>query len=233
MTVGSYSKTGTKHKVNQDSFFVKNEKNECICFVADGMGGHNAGDVASKTAVEILSALSSTGTAEIMKVLKEANETIFRKSKENEQLEGMGTTVVLASIKDGKATVVNIGDSRAYLVSKKKIEQVSTDHSYVQKLVNEGTITSNEAKKHPMRNVITQALGVGETFEPAIKEITFEKNDCLLLCSDGVSGSLAEEDIQKICTTLSPSEAAEKLCESAVENGAADDVTAIVVQIDR
>lgn len=231
MIAGSFSMMGTKHKVNQDSFYLKCEGKKCLCAVADGMGGHNAGDVASKTAIDIVSAISKADVKNILSAIDEANKTILEMSTCDKSLEGMGTTVVLASINKEDGIIVHVGDSRAYSVSRNFVKQITVDHSYVQELVNTGKITSAEAKKHPMRNIITQAVGVGESVQPNVKEVTFGKEDILLLCSDGVSGSLTEEEIITCCYEGMPSEAAEKLCRLAVKNGATDDVTAIVVRI--
>lgn len=231
MKVGSYSMMGTKHKVNQDSFFAKSAGKKCLCFVADGMGGHNAGDVASRAAVEIIGAVKNYDKKNILKAVEKANETIKSMSECDTSLEGMGTTLVLAAINGEEGLIINIGDSRAYGINRTVVKQISTDHSYVQRLLDEGKITLEEAKNHPMKNIITMALGVSDTVEPAVREVTFGKDDILLLCSDGVSGSVSDEEINTCCYENMPEEAAENLCRLAVKNGATDDVTAIVIRI--
>ncbi len=231
MLAGSFSMMGSKHKVNQDSLFLKCEGKKCLCAVADGMGGHNAGDVASRTAVEFISAISKPELKNILQSIVDANKAILEMSTVDKSLEGMGTTVVLAAINKENGVIVHVGDSRAYGISRNHAKQITVDHSYVQELVDDGKITSAEAKNHPMKNIITMAVGVGEVIQPNVKEVTFCKDDILLLCSDGVSGSLSEEEMINCCFEYMPSEAAEKLCRLAVKNGATDDVTAIVVRM--
>lgn len=231
MIAGSYTMMGSKHKVNQDSHFLKCEGKKCLCAVADGMGGHNAGDVASRTAVEFISAISKADVKNILKAINEANSAILQMSSVDKSLEGMGTTVVLAAINKDEGIIAHVGDSRAYGITRNYAKQITVDHSYVQELVDDGKITSAEAKTHPMKNIITMAVGVGENIQPNIKEVTFGKEDILLLCSDGVSGSVSEEEMVNCCYEYMPAEAAEQLCRLAVKNGATDDVTAIVVRI--
>ena len=232
MIAGSYSMMGSKHKVNQDSMFLKCQGKKCLCAVADGMGGHNAGDVASRTAINIIGNIMHSDEKSLALAFEEANRAIFGMSECDKSLEGMGTTIVLAAINKYTCTVMHVGDSRAYGVTQNHIKQITTDHSYVQELVDNGKITPNEAKNHPMKNIITKAVGVSDSVTPNIKQITFNKNDILVLCSDGVSGALSEEEIITCCHEHMPPEAAEALCRLAVKNGATDDVTAIVVKID-
>ncbi len=232
MIAGSYSMMGSKHKVNQDSFLLNCENKKCLCVVADGMGGHNAGDVASRTAINIISDLSRIDEKNLFKAFEDANKAIFDMSACDKSLEGMGTTIVLASINKNLCTVMHVGDSRAYGITQNNVKQITTDHSYVQELVDTGKITAVEAKNHPMKNVITKAVGVSDSITPNVKEITFAKNDILLLCSDGVSGAVSEEEMLTCCHENYPQEAAEALCRLAVKNGATDDVTAIVVKFD-
>ena len=231
MVAGSFSMMGTKHKVNQDSFFLKCQGKKCLCAVADGMGGHNAGDVASRTAIEIIGNLNRIDEKNILEAFEEANRTILEMSTCDKSLEGMGTTIVLAAINKDEAIIVNVGDSRAYGISRSFAKQITVDHSYVQELLDGGKITSAEAKNHPMKNIITMAVGVGEKITPKIKEVTFGKEEILLLCSDGVSGALSEEEMISCCYENMPDKAAESLCRLAVKNGATDDVTAIVVRM--
>ena len=231
MIAGSFSLIGSKHKVNQDSFYLKCEGRKCLCAVADGMGGHNAGDVASRTAIEFISSISKPDIKNILQSILDANKSILEMSTVDKSLEGMGTTVVLAAINKENGIIVHVGDSRAYGISRNHAKQITVDHSYVQELVDDGKITSSEAKIHPMKNIITMAVGVGEIIQPHIKEITLAKDDILLLCSDGVSGSVSEEEMINCCYENMPAEAAEQLCRLAVKNGATDDVTAIVVRM--
>ncbi|MBQ3054193.1 MAG: Stp1/IreP family PP2C-type Ser/Thr phosphatase [Clostridia bacterium] len=223
---------GTKHRVNQDSFYVKQEGKKSLCIVADGMGGHNAGDVASKNAIEILSKIKKFDEKTIKSAITEANNSIFDMSKCDKSLEGMGTTVVMALVKGENATIVNVGDSRAYGINRMVAKQITIDHSYVQELISDGKITLAEANKHPLKNIITKAVGVAESVEPNICEVTMGKDEIILLCSDGVSGAVSEEEMIACCYEYIPPQAAEMLCRLAVKNGATDDVTAIVIRID-
>ncbi len=231
MRVGSYSMMGTKHKVNQDSFFVKNAGKKILCFVADGMGGHNAGDVASRAAVEIIGSVKNYDKKTVLNAINEANSNIKSMSECDSSLEGMGTTLVLAVLNGENGYIVNVGDSRAYGVNRTVVKQISTDHSYVQNLIDEGKITAEQAKNHPMKNVITKALGVSDSIEPAVRDLTVGKDDIILLCSDGVSGSVSDEEIKLCCFENIPETAAENLCRLAVKNGATDDVTAIIIRM--
>lgn len=231
MIAGSYSMIGSKHKVNQDSFYLKCEGKKCVCAVADGMGGHNAGDVASRTAVDFISQISKPDLKNILQAIIDANKAIYEMSSVDKSLEGMGTTIVLAAINKENGLIVHVGDSRAYGITRTHAKQITVDHSYVQELVADGKITSAEAKNHPMKNIITMAVGVSDVIKPNIKEVTFSKDDILLLCSDGVSGAVSEEEMISCCFENMPAEAAEQLCRLAIKNGATDDVTAIVVRM--
>ena len=231
MMVGSFSMMGTKHRVNQDSFFTKTAGKKCLCFVADGMGGHNAGDVASRVAVEIVGSVKKFDKETVLNAINEANSNIKSMSECDASLEGMGTTIVLAVLNGEKGYIINVGDSRAYGMNRTVVKQISTDHSYVQNLLDEGKITAEQAKNHPMKNIITRALGVNDIVEPSIRDLTVAKEDIILLCSDGVSGALSDDEIKICCYENLPETAAENLCRLAVKNGATDDVTAIVIRM--
>ena len=231
MIAGSYSMMGSKHKVNQDSCYVNCNGKKCLCAVADGMGGHNAGDIASASAIRIISSMKQTDEKSILKAFNDANKEIYEMSTCDTSLSGMGTTIVLAFINKEFGLIANVGDSRAYCVSRSSVRQITVDHSYVQELINSGKITRIEAKTHPMRNVITMAGGVGSEITPNIKEVTFDSEDILLLCSDGVYGALSDEEIIQCCFEEMPEQAAETICRLAVKNGATDDVTAVVVRM--
>ncbi|MDP4118217.1 MAG: protein phosphatase 2C domain-containing protein [Bacillota bacterium] len=231
MTTGSYSMMGSKHKVNQDSFYLCNEDRRCLCVIADGMGGHNAGDVASKTVTEIFSKIKKFDEKTILNTIEEADRTIKSMSLCDKSLEGMGTTIVLAALNKNSAVIANVGDSRAYGINKKIVKQITSDHSYVQQLIDEGKITSFEAEHHPMKNIITMAIGTGGNIKPNVINVIFDDEDILLLCSDGVSGALSEEEMQRCCFEHMPQQSAEEICRLAVKKGATDDVTAIVVRM--
>lgn len=232
MMVKGYSITGTKHISNQDGFFMKEEPGKpYIYMAADGMGGHAAGDIAAKTAINIISGnLNEFSKEAIQKAINEANTCILEKSKSSAELEGMGTTVVLCMRSENKVMIAHVGDSRAYVIEDGVIKYVTKDHSYVQQLVDGGEITAQEAKTHPMKNIITNAVGVQETVKCDIVEIEVNDNCIITLCSDGVSNVMTDEELAEISESKTENPARE-LCEKAQELDSRDDVTAIVINL--
>ena len=227
---------------------VRSENQDCIRFVSntlpsfgilalcDGMGGAKAGSVASEIA---LSAFISR-TVENLTLRKPkapldesaadavsyANTCVFERSTCDNECAGMGTTLVAAIIKGRQCCIANVGDSRAYLISNGEIAQITRDHSFVEDMVDRGSITREQARNHPRKNVITRALGAEETVECDCFSPTFKKNDLLLLCSDGLSNTLTDEEILEIskrCKNLA--DMAKELLDLALSRGAPDNVT--------
>ncbi len=231
MIAGTYSKTGVKHEKNQDSFFACSEGDRGKFIVADGMGGHAAGDVASKMAIEIIGKETDKYTKKsVSEAIAKANTAILNKAAEEKELEGMGTTIAMCIVDKKKITVTHIGDSRVYIIKDGEIKFVTKDHSYVQQLVENGELSEEDAKMHPMKNIITNALGVQDTVTEETTEI--EKDfDYIVICSDGVSNLLSDSEIISITEENTPEKAAQVLCETAQKAGSTDDLTAIVIDL--
>lgn len=232
MMVKGYSITGTKHIGNQDGFFIREESGKPYMYItADGMGGHAAGDVAAKTAIDtIKEKLTDFSAKAITEAVNDANINIFAKAKSSPELEGMGTTVVLCMRKGNKIIIAHVGDSRAYVIENGIIKYVTKDHSYVQQLVDDGEISAQEAKAHPMKNIITNAVGVQEIVNVDIAELEVNDNSVITLCSDGVSNVMTDERLAEISSDCSD-DPAKTLCEEAQKLGSSDDVTAIVINL--
>lgn len=238
-----YAKTdiGKARQMNQDFYYIS-QKNEdmCLCILADGMGGYNGGEIASSLATnsakeyieENFDKIEHT-EKEVMNLIKYAmeyaNKAVLEKSKENEELEQMGTTLEICIIYNGKAYIGHIGDSRIYRIRKNIIRRITTDHSYVEKLVKDGTITREEAFYHPKKNMLMKALGCNEAIEPDIMVKEFLENDIILMCSDGLTNMLTEEAIYNIVQE-EPKTACEKLVKKANENGGYDNISVILIK---
>lgn len=224
--------TGRTRDVNEDSVYAGTGEGWCLLAVADGMGGHAAGDVASEAAIEAFAEFVeprlTDGARDVAGVLTSgvtaANDRLQKMIEEDRSLEGMGTTLVAAVVEDGFATLVNVGDSRAYHVADDTIEQVTVDQSLVQQLVEQGEITPEEAATHPQRNVVSQALGTSESVEPDIYEQSIDGR--LLLCSDGLPEEVPDPSIRELIAAADElGAAADALIERANENGGSDNVT--------
>ena len=203
--------------------------------VADGMGGHNAGDYASSHAVRILvDEIREDTDYNPVKVIRHAIETanteIIEQAQKDEKLRGMGTTMVVATIVGQYAYVANVGDSRLYLIND-KIRQLSKDHSLVEEMVRLGGIKAEEARNHPDKNIITRAIGVKENVEPDIYEYRLKKGDIILMCTDGLSNMVEDEDMFNIVKgSRDVVEAVQMLIEKANSNGGRDNIGVIVAE---
>lgn len=229
--LGHCTHTGIKRDHNEDTYGVSYANH--IWLVADGMGGHDQGEVASAMARDAILFYFNEG-----KSLKEsiilANETIINSSQERGADLPMGTTIVVLSIKSDKYEIAWVGDSRIYKYSNSKLEAVTTDHSYVQELVDQDLITMDQARVHPHRNVVTQALGVTDNSEIKVStgEGILAKGDKFLLCSDGLSEEVNDEEISRIISKpLHPQEITDQLIMAALESGGSDNVTVMVLEI--
>lgn len=236
-----YSKIdkGIVRNSNQDAYFAGEISQEVtFAVVCDGMGGAKAGNVASTAAVKSISEYiansyrSNMSLDDITKMLRNAiisaNIEIYDMAAQNEQLQGMGTTVVAAVVRNGNAVVANVGDSRVYLLDD-NITQLTTDHSIVQTLIESGKITAEDAKVHPRKNVITRALGAESDVAVDIAEYNLSENNTLLLCTDGLTNFVSEEDILKTFKENDISVVSEKLVELANEGGGGDNITAVTL----
>ena len=198
---------GMQRKENQDRIYMPAINDDTKLFiVADGMGGANAGGVASSMAIEYVKQLILEKFDEVKEdriflqdLIKDAiigaNKYIYEKSLENEQYSGMGTTIVVAIVYKGKVFIGHVGDSRIYRIRKHIIRQLTKDHSYVQILVQNGTITREEAENHPQKNMLVKALGCEETVEPDVMVKGFLKDDILLMCTDGLTNMIKVNEI--------------------------------------
>ena len=238
----SYSVTdvGQKRQVNQDYVYASEEpvgNLPNLFVVADGMGGHNAGDFASSFAVQTLvHTIQEDENQNPIKIIRnaveEANWKVLEESKLHVEMSGMGTTMVLVTIIDDYAYVANVGDSRLYLIED-QILQITKDHSLVQEMVRRGLITKEEAREHPDKNIITRVLGIGPEVEVDLFDIHLKDNSTLLLCSDGLSNMVSDEDIWRIINTSRElKEAGMRLVSLANENGGKDNIAVVLVQPD-
>lgn len=238
MKTFSISDVGKKRSMNQDYMYSMEKPVGALpnlFIVADGMGGHNAGDYASRHTVEMIEQFvketTLTEPVAIMKAaIERANEQIVRDAKEHGELEGMGTTVVMASICDKRMTVANVGDSRLYVVNE-KMKQITTDHSLVEEMVRMGRIDKLEVKDHPKKNVITRAVGAAPEIEADIFEVELTEGDMVLMCTDGLTNMVEDLDICNIIRRQRDvAEAAERLVETANANGGKDNITVLVIE---
>jgi len=242
MLIEAWSQTdvGLKRGSNQDSVFVDHEMR--LYIVADGMGGHSGGEVASQMAVQTIAAVirqsqdlsRDTDTPEntLRRAYLKASERIYQRTqKENPELKGMGTTAVTIWVKDGKAFIGNVGDSRAYLFQNPHLWQLTEDHSLVAEQIRAGLLTPEGAKSFAGRNIITWSVGFDGAVDCDILVRTLQKGDIYLLCSDGLTGQVSDKQLQEIFKTMEPKKAVPVLIEEGKKNGGDDNVTALVVQV--
>lgn len=229
---------GIVRATNQDSCFVTIfDDGSCFAVVCDGMGGPNAGDVASEIAVKNISERFVAGwrpkiTVESVKNLlstsiSAANICVYDAAEADEKYRGMGTTVVAAVLMDEILVIAHVGDSRAYLISD-HIQLLTKDHSLVQELVDSGQITDSDAKNYPYRNVITRAIGISEHVDIDFSERRVEASDKIMLCSDGLTNFISEKDIYKIISDNDIDVVSDILVNTANSNGGGDNITAVV-----
>jgi len=233
LRAGGATDVGLVRAHNEDRFLA----DEGLFAVADGVGGHKAGEVASQTAVETLQREFTEPTTDaLIDAVKTANRTVWNLAETNTDQRGMGTTLTaIALVDDGgeeRLAVVNVGDSRAYLLQHGELEQLTEDHSLVEQLVREGQLTPEEAQVHPQRSIITRALGLDPEVEVDSWELTPYKGDRLLLCSDGLTNEVSDEQIASTLRTVSdPEEAAHQLVQEARDHGGSDNITCVVVDV--
>ncbi len=252
------SDTGRVRSANQDSFVIQNIcQNAALCVVCDGMGGAKSGNVASENAVKVFvkktlkyaAPMISDGSLHLTSddaciilndAALDANRAVWRKSLSSSAYQGMGTTLVAALVCGDTVYVINVGDSRLYLISNHSITQITHDHSYVQCLIDNGSLSVEDARTHPYRNRITRAVGISNELEPDIYSITLSKLESyyLLLCSDGLCGQLTPEELYEIIAADSEFDDADaeladktdKLIAAANEAGGPDNITAVLLK---
>ena len=240
MQVFAKTDIGRERKLNEDYYYAAKPDDKIKLFIlADGMGGYNGGEVASKMAVEKAKTYieknfnkNKESKEKIEQLLKDAvrysNEEVYKKSVSKKELQGMGTTLDICLIYNSKIYIAHIGDSRVYRIRKDFIRKITRDDSYVQTLIEDGKITKEEAFNHPKKNMITKALGCTPEVEPEIYTKTFIKNDIILMTSDGLTNMVKEEEIKNIIKN-DKENSAESLVQKANENGGYDNITVVII----
>ena len=243
MQYWALSDPGAVRTQNQDAYQVeKLDKNTLLCVVCDGMGGAKSGNVASTLASDVFAQevkrtwtpdMSDDRLEQILRgAVKLANFTVYDQAQQFEEFSGMGTTLVALLIRGKEATVVNVGDSRAYYITADGIRQITTDHSLVQMMIDRGELTKEKAKHYPGKNLITRAIGTESQVECDVFTLDAEKDACFLLCTDGLSNLM---DDQEILFEVAHSQDREKCCERLLDitkkRGAPDNVTSVLVAL--
>ncbi len=236
MKIGMNSHVGKVRKLNEDAYSFRNENGILLITVADGMGGHNAGEIASDATVKSIEEyIFLNDLTKTKKVLQHAvlfaNTVVFKKSETETGYVGMGTTVTTLLMYEDSIYIANVGDSRTYLLRDDKLRQITKDHSYVQRLVDSGYLTKSEAKFHPRSNVITRAIGTDESVKVDIFKMDIKCGDVYILCSDGLTNHVEDEYIQQVLKMeIEPDEKIENLINKALEEGGSDNITVAIVQ---
>lgn len=243
LDVAQLTDVGRKREHNEDNMAYVIPKDPqvmavkgALFIVADGMGGHAAGEVASEIAVDTVSNVYYMDDNEdvagpLLSAIKRANVAIHQRAAENMLRSGMGTTCVAAVLRGNMAYIANVGDSRAYLIRQGQARQISQDHSWVAEQVRAGLLTEDQARTHAQRNVITRCLGTQADVEVDVFREPVQEGDTLVLCSDGLSGLISDEELMRIVERAVPQESVYHLVERANENGGPDNITAIVVRV--
>ena len=232
---------GCVRKMNQDAYEIRQlDRNTLLCVVCDGMGGAKSGNIASSLAVDVFSQeIQRTWTPnmewdkadQIMKsAVKLANFTVYDQARQFEEFDGMGTTLVAAFIRGRQVSFVNVGDSRAYIINQKGIIQVTRDHSVVQLMVDRGELTSEMAKNYPGKNLITRAVGTESMVSCDVFRRELSKGDYLLLCSDGLSNMMDDQEILfEVVHGVNKERCCKRLLDIAMSRGCPDNVTCVLV----
>lgn len=224
------SHIGYKRKDNEDRFLIKELQDLTILAVADGMGGHAGGEIAAQIVIDAFSEYKfseKTLKKDLKTVLKNAQKGIFKKTAENPGLDGMGSTLTAAVLYKNTVSWIHVGDSRLYLLHNKEIRQITRDHTFIQDLIDDGTITLEQAHTHPLRSVLDQCMGCDE-IEPDTGVFHLIKGDRILICSDGLTKHLSDLKIKSILAENTVREAGRQLISTALEMGGTDNVTVIV-----
>ncbi len=241
--IKAYAKSdvGKIREKNEDYYEISNSLDEVQLYIlADGMGGASGGEIASKLAVQKAKKYILNNFKDIEKdkdsiiqlvasSMEYANMCVYEEAQKNAELEGMGTTLEIALIYNNKVFIGHIGDSRIYRIRKAFIRKLTQDHSYVQKLVKDGTITQEQAEKHPQKNILLKVLGCNAFIEPDVMVKGFLKDDILVMCSDGLSNMVAQDDIYKMASK-DIEQATIELVNKANENGGFDNITVVIIK---
>ncbi len=242
MFIYACSDVGKVRNINQDSYYYSDDSKLPLFVVADGMGGHNAGEVASTIAIDTIKDIYekekeniTEGYLEIPRfinsVLFDANEKILKEAKENKSCVGMGTTITLGIIFNNEIFIGHMGDSRAYLFRKPELYQLTQDHSLVAELVRNGSISSEEAVNHPQKNIITRALGTNSNIKVDITNRELESGDLIILCTDGLTNLVNDLQIKEVLVnSLELPQACSLLIDAANESGGYDNTTVMIIR---
>jgi PPM family protein phosphatase len=228
--VGAKSDVGKMRTDNQDSYLA----DEPVFAVADGVGGHLGGDVASATAIRVIREGTQGGARadQLEELLQRVNSAIWEKSQSATHLRGMGTTCTLVLLENGSAHLAHVGDSRAYLYRSGELSQVTEDHNLVGRMLSEGRLSREEAAHHPQRNIITRALGLDPNVDVDLLTLELTEGDRLIICSDGLSSMVDEQTLAGIMSgERDPQAAAERLIEEANEAGGEDNITVVLIDV--
>jgi len=226
VAVGAASDIGQVREGNEDSYLVIAP----LYAVADGMGGHRGGEVASNLALETVQTLFEQGSGTLAEQVEQANRAVFDRSQKDRSVSGMGTTLTAALIDGGRVHLAHVGDSRAYLFRAGELSLLTEDHTLVHKMVVEGEITEEEAETHPHRSILTRALGVDAAVQVDESDVEVAGGDRILLCSDGLTGMVSDEQIQEILgRNPDPQPAVDELVKEANRAGGIDNITAVIL----
>jgi serine/threonine protein phosphatase PrpC len=226
VSIGAATDIGQVREGNEDSFLVVAP----LYAVADGMGGHRGGEVASSLALETVQGMFERREGSLADQVVEANRTVFDRSQNDRSVSGMGTTLTAALVDGGRVHLVHVGDSRAYLLRGGELAQLTEDHTLVHRMVMEGEISQEEAETHPQRSILTRALGVDQSVQVDEGDVEVSDGDRLLLCTDGLTGMVPEGQIREILLeSADPQEAVEKLVKVANRAGGIDNITAVIL----
>lgn len=240
MRIVAKTDKGNVRDSNQDAYAVGEFSDEVVwSVVCDGMGGAAGGNIASALAVKVISDKINASYRNQMRdssiknmldsALTAANIEVFDFAEAQPDLRGMGTTVVCAIVRDNQAYIVHAGDSRAYVINNGNIRQITTDHSMVQDLLLRGKITPEEAEHHPNKNIITRAVGVNKAIEIDFEQIDLEDDDTLLICADGLSNYVSNDEMLELMSDGKHYAFADRLVKKANENGGGDNITVVVI----
>ena len=226
VTAAAATDVGLVREGNEDSYLTEGP----LFAVADGMGGHRGGEVASQLAVETLEKLFKEGAGDLPDQVQEANRVVFERSVLDRKVAGMGTTLTAALVEGDRVRLAHVGDSRAYLLRDGTLRLLTEDHTLVHRMVSEGEISKEEAETHPQRSVLTRALGVDTVVDVDDDSLQVRPGDRLLLCTDGLTSMVSEDEIEDVLRTVpDPQEAAQRLVRMANEAGGVDNTTVVIL----
>jgi protein phosphatase len=228
LSVGAASDIGQVREGNEDSFLLMDP----LFAVADGMGGHRGGEVASELALGTIESLFTAREGSLVEQVEQANRMVFERSQTDRNVSGMGTTLTAALVEGARVRLAHVGDSRAYLFRDGRLHLLTEDHTLVHRMVAEGEITEAQAETHPHRSILTRALGVDAAVQVDEQVVDVRPGDRVLLCTDGLTGMLHDGQIESVLeTTPDPQEAVERLVREANRAGGVDNITAVLLDV--